>query len=425
MLLCLTANHRNTEFDVLDRVARSVDAATASAFAAHADVRGAVVLATCNRFEAYLDVSDDAEAPEKIGTTALAALLDDGAELAASVTALSGDEAIRHLFSVSSGLESMVMGEDEISGQVQRALVASREAGAVTGHLEQVFQRAATANRAVRARTDLAASGRTLVRTVLDMLELRVADWSPIPVLIVGTGSYAATTIQSLRARGAENLRVFSATGRAARFAEKFGVTAEDDLPDAISRARIVITCTSRYTVTVDQIIDDKNRLLIDLGLPRNVDPVVGELPGIELIDLAIIGKNAELPELADVARDVVGAHAATYLAHRAAVPAIVGFRRHIADALAAELTRLPRGSGRSVNGSPRGSGHSGDAPHGSAQRPDGPPHGSAHSDDIERALRHFAAVLAHGPSVRAREFAAAGRLDEYEAALRIVFDLP
>ncbi len=404
MLLCLTANHRNTEFDVLDRVARSVDAATASAFAAHDNVRGAVVLATCNRFEAYLDVDDDVAEPEQIGTTALAALLDDGVELAASVTALSGDDAIRHLFSVSAGLESMVMGEDEISGQVQRALVASREAGAVTGQLEQVFQRAATTNRAVRARADLAASGRTLVRTVLDMLELRVADWSPIPVLIIGTGSYAATTIQSLRARGAQNLRVFSATGRAELFAQKFDVTAERDLPDAISRARIVITCTSRYTVTVDQIIDDKSRLMIDLGLPRNVDPAVGELAGIELIDLAVIGKHAELPELADVARDVVGSHAATYLAHRAAAPAIVGFRRHIADALAAELARLPRGSNSSI----------GDAPHGSNSR-----------DDIERTLRHFAGVLAHGPSVRAREFAEAGRLDEYEAALRVVFDLP
>ncbi|GAA2532196.1 glutamyl-tRNA reductase [Microbacterium mitrae] len=395
MLLCLTANHRNTEFDVLDRVARSVDAATASAFTAHDHVRGAVVLATCNRFEAYLDVSDDAEAPELIGTAALAGLLENGAELAASVTALSGDDAIRHLFSVSSGLESMVMGEDEISGQVQRALVSSREAGAVTGHLEQVFQRAATANRAVRARTDLAASGRTLVRTVLDMLELRVSDWSPIPVLIVGTGSYAATTIQSLRARGAQNLRVFSATGRAARFAEKFDVIAEDDLPDAISRARIVITCTSRYTVTTEHIINDKRRLLIDLGLPRNIDPAVGELAGIELIDLAVIGKHAELPELADVARDVVGSHTAAYLAQRAAAPAIVGFRRHIADTLATELARL------------------------------GESHGSANSgenDAVERALRHFAAVLAHGPSVRAREFAEAGRLDEFEKALELVF---
>ncbi len=411
MLLCLTANHRNTEFDVLDRVARSVDAATASAFAAHDQVRGAVVLATCNRFEAYLDVDDTAAEPVTIGTTALQALLEDGAELAASVTALSGDDAIRHLFSVSSGLESMVMGEDEISGQVQRALVASREAGAVTGHLEQVFQRAATTNRAVRARTDLAASGRTLVRTVLDMLELRVADWSPIPVLIVGTGSYAATTIQSLRARGAQNLRVFSATGRAQRFAEKFDVTAEHDLPDAVSRARIVITCTSRYTVTVDQIIDDKSRLIIDLGLPRNVDPAVGELEHIELIDLAVIGKHAELPELADAARDVVGTHAAAYLAQRAAAPAIVGFRRHITQALNDELARLPRAPRGEGAGETMGAGPVAEA--------------AADTDATERALRHLAAVIAHGPSVRAREFAEAGRLDEYEEALRIVFDLP
>lgn len=395
MLLCLTANHRNTEFDVLDRVARSVDAATASAFTAHENVRGAVVLATCNRFEAYLDVADDAEQPAALATNALAGLLDDGQALAASVTALTGDDAIRHLFSVSSGLESMVMGEDEISGQVQRALVESRAAGASTGHLEQVFQRAATTNRAVRARTDLAASGRTLVRTVLDMMELRVADWSPIPVLIVGTGSYAATTIQTLRSRGAQNLRVFSATGRAENFATRFGVKAEHDLADAISHARIVITCTARYTVTVDQIIDDKNRVIIDLGLPRNVDPAVGELVGIDLIDLAVIGKHAELPELADTARDVVGAHANAYLAERAAAPAIVSFRQQIGESLEAELSRLSRVAGR-----------------------------EAERDQAERALRHFAGVIAHGPSVRAREYAAAGRLDEYEAALRIVMGL-
>lgn len=392
MLFCLTANHRNTEFDVLDRIAKAAGSTGADVLAAHEFVRGAVVLATCNRFETYLELDDPVTGGVVLAREAvLEAVADstgaDAEALRESAVVLSGDDVVRHLFAVSSGLESMVVGEEEISGQVQRALQAARSAGTSSTQLEQAFQRAARATREVRAKADLAAAGRSLARLALDLADSRVTDWATVPVLLVGTGRYAATTITALQARGAANVRVYSATGRADAFASKYGIRAERDLRSAIAAADIVITSTARYTIGPDQIPDDRARLMIDLGLPRNIEPAVGDLPGVELLDLELIGRHAALAELGAGAHELVGSAAATFHAERAAAPAIVAWRAHVDALLDAELTRL---------------------------RPD--------DTRAAAALRHLAGVLSHGPTVRAREFAAAGRLDEFEQALETVF---
>jgi glutamyl-tRNA reductase len=398
VLFCLTANHRNTDFDVLDRISHVTGTDAADRVAAHDFVRGVVVLSTCNRFEAYLELDE-----HLTGSTAQArravvgALRDAGVDardadtLAASAGTVVGDDVVHHLFAVASGLESMVVGEEEISGQVQRALSAARTAGTTSTLLEQAFQRAAHSTRAVRAKADVAAGGRSLARIALDLADSRVTDWATVRVLLVGTGQYAATTITALRARGAEDVRVFSATGRAEKFALKYAVQPERDLREAIARADIVLTCTARYLITADDIPDSSPRLVVDLGLPRNVDPAVGALPGVELLDLELLGRHAVLPELGAGAHELVGNAAATFTAERAAASAVVAVRTHIQQLLDAELARLG---------------------------------GSADSDAVAAALRHFAGVLSHTPSVRARELAAEGRIDEFEAALGTVFGL-
>lgn len=396
MLFCLTANHRNTEFDVLDRIATVAEGAAADLFASHDFVRGAIVLATCNRFEAYLEVDEPLTGGAALAREAVFEALElsagpDARALRRSAVSLAGDEVVRHLFAVSSGLESMVVGEEEISGQVQRALVSARTAGTTSTELEQVFQRAAHATREVRAKADIAAGGRSLARIALDLVDTRVTDWSTVRVLIVGTGQYAATTITALRARGAEDVRVFSATGRAQRFAARYGIRAESSLREAIGDADIVMTCTATYTVTAADIPDSASRLVIDLGLPRNVDPAVGRLEGVELLDLELIGRHAALPELGAGVHQMVGSAAATFTAEKAAAPAVVAVRSHIQDALDAELARVrARGADAAT----------------------------------EAALRHLAGVISHVPSVRAREYAAEGRLDEFVAALETVFGI-
>lgn len=398
MLFCLTANHRNTDFDVLDRISHVTGTDAADRIAAHDFVRGVIVLSTCNRFEAYLELDESLLDGGAVARTAVIdALRDAGVDapdadaLAASAGSVDGDDVVHHLFAVASGLESMVVGEEEINGQVQRSLSAARTAGTTSTLLEQAFQRAAHSTRAVRAKADVAAGGRSLARIALDLAGSRVTDWSTVRVLLVGTGQYAATTITALRARGAEDVRVFSATGRGEKFALKYAVRAERDLGEAIARADIVLTCTARYVITADDIPDSSPRLIVDLGLPRNVDPAVGALPGVELMDLELLGRHAVLPELGPGAHELVGNAAATFTAERAAASAVVAVRTHIQKLLDAELART-------------------------SASPD--------ADAVAAALRHFAGVLSHTPSVRARELAAEGRIDEFEAALGTVFGL-
>jgi glutamyl-tRNA reductase len=396
VLLCVTASHRTTDFALLDRVSREVSTTAVDLVAADEAIRGAVVLATCNRFEAYLDVDDSVPSgPERSAELVFATLARsagaDAASLRRSAELLHGDDAIRHLFAVSSGLESVVVGEDEISGQVQRALTTARSEHTSSSALERVFQRAARTSREVRQATDLGGAGRSLVRLALDLAASRVADWGAVPVLVVGTGRYAATTIAALRARGARDIRVFSATGRADDFAVRYGIRSEHDLPSAIAAAEIVLTCTARYTVTTADIPDAQRRLVVDLGLPRNVDPAVGRLPGVELLDLELLALHAPLSELGEGAHQLVSTATAEFAAEAEAAPGIVALRQHVLATLDEELARA-----RTRGGDIR----------------------------TEEALRHLAGVLMHTPSVRARQLAAEGRLNEFTAGLEALYGL-
>src|SRR5690606_34901677 len=108
-----------------------------------------------------------------------------------------------------------------------------------------------------------------------ELASSRIADWGQARVLIVGTGRYAARTVEAVRARGASDIRVFSPSGRAAAFAAKHGLTPVSEFADA--DADVVITCTSDAVVHADAFTPGRRVLVIDLGLPRNVDPAVGE----------------------------------------------------------------------------------------------------------------------------------------------------
>jgi glutamyl-tRNA reductase len=393
VLFCLTANHGNADFELLDRISRIPVAEASRRLAALEFVRGVVVLSTCNRFEAYLDLDDPLAAADAVAAEAVAAALAehspaDAESLRGSADTHLGESAVRHLFSVTAGLESMVVGEEEIAGQVQRAAQDARAVGTVSAPLDRLFQQAARTSRTVRGIADQSRVDRSVARLALDLASARVPDWSRVRVLLVGTGRYAATTIAALRARGAADVRVYSATGRAAMFAAKYGVRAEEQLSAALADADVVVTCTSRYTVAASDIPAAHPLLVIDLGLPRNVDPAVGQLPEVELIDLELLALHAPVPELAGPAHALVGDAAAGFAADAAAAPAIVALRRHVDALLEAEIARA-----------------------------------RARGDDgsVESALRHFAGVLMHSPSERARELATQGRLEEFSSGLAAV----
>jgi glutamyl-tRNA reductase len=411
VLICLTASHRNASFDLLEKL--SIGAPTvAHTLVANSDfIQGAVLLATCNRFEAYLDVDEPltagrALAAREVIEAVSAASAVDAADVVEAVTVLSGDPVAEHLFAVSSGLESVVVGEDEIAGQVRRALQKARDEGTTSSALERLFQRASHTSRDVKTKTGVGAAGRSLVRLALELAESRVTDWAQARVLLIGTGKYARVSLLALQERGVTDVTVYSPSARIAPFAARHRISQvfADRLVETIAASDIIVTASQSPTVVLTNAQFAaaneapgalQRRLVIDLGLPRNVDHTVAHVAGVELLDLETISLHAPIEEFSSTmsARAMVDEAAAEFTAARAeasVTPAVVALRAHFFDVLDAEITRA-----------------------------------RARGDDTaetEAALRHLVGVLLHTPSIRARELARAGEGESFVAALTALF---
>ncbi|MBS1907639.1 MAG: glutamyl-tRNA reductase [Actinobacteria bacterium] len=429
MLLCVTANHKTAPFELLERLSRTPDDLAGSL---SDESRGAVVLATCNRFEAYVDVegaADETDVARILSTVAERSGI-DADTLTASSSVHSGPRVVEHLFAVASGLESVVSGEGEIAGQVRRALASARTHGTTSPELERLFQRASEAQRKVKNDTALGRAGRSLVRLALELADSRIADWGAARVLLVGTGAYAAVTLAALRERGAHDISVHSPSGRGTAFAAKHGIRAlpKAEYARAAAHATLVITCTSAEHAVLDAAVLREGRgpalsalpapsgasgecpipghgaagatptqLIVDLGMPRNVAPDVADVEGVALLDLETIRLHAPLEELqaTDAARSIVRAAAATFHevgARESVTPAVVALRAHIFGLLEAEIERARK----------RGD----------------------HGGQVEQAMRHLAGVLLHTPTSRAHELAAQGRGSEFIAAVESLYGL-
>lgn len=423
MLLCLSVDHRHGSLPLLERLSGVREADVGAAVG---PVAGSVLLATCNRFELYLDTAergDDPGAETKTqaafeGEGRVEALLDRLAEVAgvpaeqlrAAARITRGPGAVGHLFAVAAGLESAVVGEEEIAGQVRRAHIRARELDAVTDHLERLFQAATRTARAVGRRTELRTAGRSLVGLALRMAESRVRDWAEAPVLLIGTGAYAGAVVAALRERGARRILVHSPSGRAARFAADRGLAAvaSPALRGALAESELVIAC-SRVDEPVLGVGDfdadapgRSSRLLIDLGMPRNIDPAVSAMPGVELLDLDTLASHAPVAALGAEAEaaEIVRAAAEQFIAAQAerdAVPALLSLRGHVLTILEEELCRARR------SGEP----------------------GTAESvATAEAAMRRLAGRLLHDPTTRIRELGRQGRSDAAREAVATLFGL-
>ncbi len=432
MLLCLTASHKTATFDLLERLSRTPDEIDRLLLESVPAARGTVVLSTCNRVEAYVDYDEAVADVDFVDTVAhtlaeSAGVSDDDINGAFAIR--TGNRVPEHLFAVASGLESVVSGEVEIAGQVRDALKVARKQGTTSTDLERLFQKASQAQRRVKNVTALPRAGRSLVRLALELANSRIADWSAERVLLIGTGSYAAVTLAALRERGAQRISVFSPSGRQQKFAEKYDLYPVDEkhYAHAAAAASLIITCTNAEGFVLDRsIIDEglsghplrqfapaiigqracpvsggpaalRSRLIIDLGMPRNVNPDVSELEGVSLLDLEIVRLHAPLEELqaADDARAVVRDAARDFHivgARQRVTPSVVALRSHIFELLEAEIDRA-----------------------------------RARGDEdgrVEQAMRHLAGVLLHTPTMRAHELADRGRADEFTAALETLYGI-
>lgn len=428
VLTHLTAGHRDLDLDVLEQLSVGAHSVAARVLEAGPGIDGAVVLATCNRFEVYLDVPTPRGAPdgpqlsEAVATQrAVAAAHTRVVDVVTTTSGLPpvqvaaalgldpsvGEDTVRHLFTVAAGLDSMVVGEREVSGQVRRALATARADGTTSAGLEALFQTAARVARTVGRRTGLGSAGRSVVSVALDLAASDLAaagrDLAGASVLIVGTGSYAGASLSALHARGVRDVAVHSPSGRARQFAAHRAVTAVDpaDLPARLAATDVVVSCSGTLGPVIDRDAVVAARtdgagpsVVVDLALRHDVDPAVADLPGVRLIDLATVAQHA--PALVTPAvRDglgVVEEETSRFLAaaaERDAAPAVRALRNHVERLVDAELAR-------------------------------------AGDDELAaRAVRHLAAAVLHGPMSRARELARQGRADELTHALEVLGLVP
>ena len=420
MLLCLSFDHRTSAFSLLERLAQHEPQIT-SACNELEPVRGSAILATCNRFEVYLDLhlpdpedtaTHDA-AIQHAADLALARFAHElgltAAELTAQATRYEDHAGAEHLIGVAAGLHSAAVGEEEIAGQVRRAHSAAQSAGTMSHTLERLFQAATRTSRDIKHRTGLRTAGRSLVDLSLRMVEGRVPSWRDCRIVLIGTGAYAGAAISALRARGAQHIEVHSPSGRAVAYAARHNLSPVPDggLHAALTTAHLVVAC-SRVEEPLLKLQDltaapaAHQRLFLDLGLPRNIDSAACASPRDELLDLETVTKHASVAELGaeaealQIVREAATEFAAAQ-AERDALPAILTFRKHVMTIMEDELCRMRSGNG----GNER-----------------------AAALEQEATLRRFTGRLLHEPLTRLRSLARDGKTDEASEALAMLFGL-
>jgi glutamyl-tRNA reductase len=335
------ATHHRVPVSVLERFPRGDQVpAVLARLRALPGVRGALVLSTCNRYETYLSTDrafSAAELGELLATTAGV----DLATVGQTLDVHTGDDAVHHLFSVSAGLDSRAPGEGEILGQLRSAAQTAAHGESLDRELASLAQWAVRAGRRARraggspvGRTSVGDAGVRLLHQHLDDLAGRV-------VLMVGAGRVAAQTVRSLTDEGA---RVVVAARDPERAAARFPAQEVVALPltrDLLAGADAVVCATSApgALLTGSMLVSASARrrrplVVVDLAVPRNVEPPPYDVPGLTLLDLdSLPGRDRhDLSPGLDAARATIRAETASYLAGRAA--------RQAGDLLAAVTAR-------------------------------------------------------------------------------------
>lgn len=373
-----------------------------------AGLGGLVLLDTCNRFELYFESDSFHGGLEAVLAAVRDSLPDSHRRLADEFEVYAGQAAVQHLLEVASGLDSMVVGEAEIIGQVRDALQASGERASAPLH--RLFHAALTTAKAVSSGTDLGAAGRSIAQVGLRLVETRHFPLAGRRTLIIGTGSYARVVTATVQRLGCTDVWVYSPSGRAEAFAATHPVHPVPDggLATALTHTDLVVTCSGTETagpvVTVDLLVAARAHSagllpVLDLSLSGDVEPAAQSLPNVDLIDLEEVGAHAPAEQTAAVlaARDLVARGVETYLhlEHgRRATPAVTAIRAHVSQFIEREIE--------------------------AANRRYDPETAAA----VAHSLRRVSNALLHTPSLRAAELARSGDLADYSQALHTLFGI-
>ena len=352
-VLCLGVSYRTASIALRERLALSppVIAATLSRFSCGRSERPVgvselVVLSTCNRLELYAAAGDG-------GVDSLIAVMAestgvDAEELRPAVYTLTGGEAARHLCRTAAGLESMILGEPQILGQVAEAFSMALAQGAAGHMLSTLFRGALRAGRRARAETGINRNPATVSSAAVKLVSETIPDLDHAQVLVVGAGEMAELTLSALHHRGAREVCVVNRTREhaeqlSARFvARSLGF---ERLHVALESADVVIASTAapHHVITRAMLANamstrpDRPMILVDIAVPRNVDPAVSSIPGVRCVDLddlhahvskTLVERTLEIPRANAILEEEIEACIAA-LRHLDVQPLIADLRAH------------------------------------------------------------------------------------------------
>jgi glutamyl-tRNA reductase len=349
-LLALGISHKTAPVALRERLAFTETEGTEFAQAACAteEVREAVVISTCNRSEVYLVVGDAVQAEaDVLGLLARRADIRP-TELAEAIYSPRNCDAARHLYRVTAGLESMIVGEAEIQGQVRRAHEAAMRAGCTGPLTNRMFAAALTTGKRVRSETAIGSSRVSVPSVAVDLALSVLGDLKDRHAVILGAGETSELTARALAAQGAGTIFVANRhADRALSLAQRVGgsVVGLDDLPEQLLLADIILSSTSSPHPIVGReelelvLGERKGRplLFIDIAVPRDIDPACGELEGVTLYDIddlqAVVARNLssraeEAPRALEIVEEEIHRFA-RWLGQLDTLPTISALREH------------------------------------------------------------------------------------------------
>ncbi|HEU4347538.1 MAG TPA: glutamyl-tRNA reductase [Actinoplanes sp.] len=409
-LLCVGASYRTADVATLERLAITpADVpAVLRRLVAQPYVGEAVVVSTCNRVEVYAAVSGFHGGLGDVCTVLSEHSGISAGELAAHLYVHYDEAAVRHSFRVSTGLDSMVVGEAQILGQLRDAYHAAAETDSAGRLLHELMQQALRVGKRAHAETGIDRAGQSVVTAALEVAAARLGALEGRPALVIGAGAMGALAVATLTRAGVGPLTITNrSTSRAQRLAEAYGAAAVPfaDLDAALREADLVIAATAAAepVLTRSRLEQGRPLVVLDLAVPRDVAPDAIDVPGVSVIDIdGLAASRRALPAAAETAavEQIVVAEVEQFLGWLRGTdiaPTVAALRTRADDVVAAELSKL------------------------TARRPDFTEEQRA---DVSRTLHRVVQQLLHSPTVRVRRLAAEPGGDQYAALLRELFDL-
>jgi glutamyl-tRNA reductase len=421
-VLLFGVSHRSAPVSVLEQLstdesdqAKIVDQVLQSSL-----VTEAMVLSTCNRVEVYAVVEAFHGGLSVIGSVLSEHCGMSLGDLTKYAYVRYAEAAVEHLFAVTSGLDSAVIGEQQVLGQVRRAYATAETHHTVGRTLHELAQRALSVGKRVHSETGIDAAGASVVSVALEMAATKLNGLAGRTAVVIGAGSMGALSAAHLVRAGIGRVHVVNRTlPRAERLVENLrqqGVDAHafpfDHIQPVLTDADVVVSCTGavRAVVSLADVHrglahgqEPKQLVICDLGMPRDVDPAVAGLPGVFMIDMDRIQREPAARAAAsdaEAARGIVAEEVANYLAGQRmaeVTPTVTALRQRAADVVEAELLRLDNRL---------------------------PGLEATYRDEVARTVRRVVDKLLHAPTVRVKQLASAPGGDSYAEALRELFEL-